>query len=402
MVYYSSGDIYIAEGVLELGTIAPTTEKSKLVSQHIRKLVHLGQYTSGQRLPTERTLAERFGVNHLTVRRGLQMLVKEGLIYKRPYVGSFVKETTMPAKLAIILPTWMFENGENHHPSTGLFFGGIAQGLDQNHYSAITLSYRTEHFWADAGQLAMAHNVRGVLLRGSPDIKREDVQRLLDEGIQVSLLSFEPQLAPLGLDWIGLDVVTILAQTVDKLIEIGHRHILVCFRAGGRVERSERERVLRAVCDDSGVKVRCDMVDVPVQPYDDSVLAEQLDRPDRPTAIISPGEIVTGSLFRLCYERNLRIPQDLSLAALQDNTPHVHAVPLTAPDTVAMYTKVAAMLAERLVKKLSGEDVPNCNMRLHCEIHWRESVAPLPGHDRKCLVENKADADKKMEKLLSD
>lgn len=48
---------------------------------------------SGDKLPTEAALAERFGVNRHTVRHGISALVKEGLIRTRRGSGAFVAAT---------------------------------------------------------------------------------------------------------------------------------------------------------------------------------------------------------------------------------------------------------------------------------------------------------------------
>lgn len=52
-----------------------------------------GRYTTGDKLPTEAALAERFGVNRHTVRHGISALVGEGLIRTRRGAGAFVAAT---------------------------------------------------------------------------------------------------------------------------------------------------------------------------------------------------------------------------------------------------------------------------------------------------------------------
>lgn len=51
-----------------------------------------GLYRTGDRLPTEKDLAERFGVNRHTVRRALAELTAEGSIYVRRGSGAYVRE----------------------------------------------------------------------------------------------------------------------------------------------------------------------------------------------------------------------------------------------------------------------------------------------------------------------
>ncbi|ABG31965.1 phosphonates metabolism transcriptional regulator PhnF, putative [Roseobacter denitrificans OCh 114] len=52
-----------------------------------------GRYKTGDKLPTEAALAERFGVNRHTVRHGISALVAEGLVRTRRGAGAFVAAT---------------------------------------------------------------------------------------------------------------------------------------------------------------------------------------------------------------------------------------------------------------------------------------------------------------------
>jgi GntR family transcriptional regulator len=49
-----------------------------------------GRHAGGARLPTEESLIRRFGVSRITVRRALERLAQEGLIYRVPGRGTFV------------------------------------------------------------------------------------------------------------------------------------------------------------------------------------------------------------------------------------------------------------------------------------------------------------------------
>lgn len=56
----------------------------------LRELIASGRYGTGDRLPSEADLAERYGVSRITVRQTLKNLSEEGLIERRPGVGTFV------------------------------------------------------------------------------------------------------------------------------------------------------------------------------------------------------------------------------------------------------------------------------------------------------------------------
>ncbi|MBW7882041.1 MAG: GntR family transcriptional regulator [Caldilineaceae bacterium] len=58
-----------------------------------------GLYESHQRLPSERELAEQYGVSGMTVRQALLALVREGVIYTRVGKGTFVAEPKIDQQL---------------------------------------------------------------------------------------------------------------------------------------------------------------------------------------------------------------------------------------------------------------------------------------------------------------
>jgi DNA-binding FadR family transcriptional regulator len=55
----------------------------RLIAEELRVDITSGRFPVGGRLPTEAELAERFGVNRHTVRRGVAALAAEGLVEAR-------------------------------------------------------------------------------------------------------------------------------------------------------------------------------------------------------------------------------------------------------------------------------------------------------------------------------
>jgi GntR family transcriptional regulator len=60
------------------------------ISTWLREEIRSGRLPPDAQLPSEHELCERFGVSRVTVRRALQTLDADGLIYRRPGLGSFV------------------------------------------------------------------------------------------------------------------------------------------------------------------------------------------------------------------------------------------------------------------------------------------------------------------------
>lgn len=62
------------------------------ISNHIREQIEAGDYKVDEKLPSENEFTEKFDVSRVTVRRALQTLENEQLIYRCQGLGSFVKD----------------------------------------------------------------------------------------------------------------------------------------------------------------------------------------------------------------------------------------------------------------------------------------------------------------------
>ncbi|MBB4935338.1 DNA-binding GntR family transcriptional regulator [Lipingzhangella halophila] len=62
------------------------------VADHIAARIESGELRTNARLPSERVLAEEYGVAYLTVRRAMQELRERGLIVTVHGKGTFVAE----------------------------------------------------------------------------------------------------------------------------------------------------------------------------------------------------------------------------------------------------------------------------------------------------------------------
>src|SRR5689334_607844 len=82
------------EHPVELGPIKSTRIYEEIVRQ-VKQLIAEGRFKSGDRLPPERELAEKFVVSRTSVREALRALESLGLIDIRPGEGTFVREVSV-------------------------------------------------------------------------------------------------------------------------------------------------------------------------------------------------------------------------------------------------------------------------------------------------------------------
>ncbi|BAM04626.1 GntR family transcriptional regulator [Phycisphaera mikurensis] len=71
----------------------PRTPKYQVIRDRLMEQIRSGTLSPGCRLPTERELADRFGVTRMTVRQAITTLVQSGMVVNRRPLGNFVAES---------------------------------------------------------------------------------------------------------------------------------------------------------------------------------------------------------------------------------------------------------------------------------------------------------------------
>ncbi|MBQ0105067.1 MAG: winged helix-turn-helix transcriptional regulator [Armatimonadetes bacterium] len=76
--------------------------KKDIIIDFVKENIKSGVYKPGRRIMSEQDMVEKFRVAKMTVRSALDILVKEGIIYKKPYAGSFICDNGEKPKYIII------------------------------------------------------------------------------------------------------------------------------------------------------------------------------------------------------------------------------------------------------------------------------------------------------------
>lgn len=82
-------------------------QKYKTIANSIRKRIIEGDYVSDQKLPSEKEIGDEFVASKLTVKKALDILVGEGLIFKRRGAGTFVKSLSVDEMERLIVDNQM-------------------------------------------------------------------------------------------------------------------------------------------------------------------------------------------------------------------------------------------------------------------------------------------------------
>lgn len=88
---------------------ATTIPKHLAVEKAILDGIRLGRFPKGSRLPPDRELAHRLKVNPLTLQPAMRRLCRQGILERRPRVGTFVRTAVREPNVALLV----FNNRHN-------------------------------------------------------------------------------------------------------------------------------------------------------------------------------------------------------------------------------------------------------------------------------------------------
>ena len=93
----------------------------------IKDKINKKELKPGDKLDSEYKLADKYGIAYMTVRHGVEELVKEGLLYREQGKGTFVNPTASRRShlVGVVFPTFPPDHADN------LFYMRIVSGIRQ-------------------------------------------------------------------------------------------------------------------------------------------------------------------------------------------------------------------------------------------------------------------------------
>lgn len=221
-------------------------QKFKDIAGEILRMMKSGKMRSGDRLPSEKQLAERYGVSHLTVRRALDLLAEKELIHKQPSKGNFVgKGSAGNAKTGLIGVLF---------PEEESFFYEVLSGLEGRMslfgYSPVVhISRRSADRERQVLNSFIRMGVEGIV--AAPNVAC--AQEYAD--LNVPIVFFDTHLKGFDTPYVVTDDLKGASDAVSHLAALGHKRIAY---VGGKNDLTADLRLegYKKVLRDSGLPLK--------------------------------------------------------------------------------------------------------------------------------------------------
>jgi LacI family transcriptional regulator len=324
-----------------------------------------------QYLAPERELARIFEVSRETVRRGLELLERQGVVQRRHGQGTLVlpkpRKRGQEATGRVIVGSYTVGDG-------GGYLGDIMAGLTSAagragwlvSFSNLMMPAARQEFFEALGE----GQVDGVLLLSFTD------RPLVEELVRAwhgPIVMVDHYFEGLPLTGVIDDSEGGARQAVDHLLAMGHRRI-------GYAEVTRRENnpwryagyvgALR----DAGVKVDDSLVVPTFGSFDGGRRAgeELLNRKDAPTAIFAFDDIRAWGVWRAAEARGLQVGRDLALVGFGDGAARV-GLPEELSSVRFNSRLIGRTAVEKLEELMEGKGQPGGLVTVPTELVVRES-----------------------------
>lgn len=317
------------------------------LARNLRGLITSGELAVGERIPTTAELTRELGVSTTTVNQAIGELVREGLLSRRPRLGTFVTGRVPRTSMAAILSPFEERRAEEDGFVMRLF-RGLKEELSGKGCAVSVVPC------SSAGELSsllpQLSGAGGVALVGP--VETSFVEAVRRTGKPAVALD-TPGAHNSGVDSVVVDNVGLARLAVSRLLSLGHRRIL--YHAMGPNDPDNdagRLRGYRLALEEAGVKLNRSLVVEPRDGKPSERMARALEK-NRATAVFLANSGYYDSALRAARMCERAVPEGLSIvcfggAAGVPSPAHVDL------DAAEMGRRAAARLLRRMDGDSSG------------------------------------------------
>jgi len=344
------------------------------LSQILRTEIRQGRFPPGSRIPSERDLAERYGISRASVREAITELIEAGILFRTVGKGTFVaSELPQPPKPAVTKHhgiSFAINEGVFNFVQTGYnrILAGVESVCREAGFRLYLESFGEGRSKLDEGSLPAGCVVVGGISRHVLDRFRETSTPY----VLVDLLMAEDPSDHLA---VRIDYASGTRAAMDYLHSLGHREFgFIGF------PNSERYRTYWQALREYGIAYDPRHVEflsgLELQPgmvagFD--AMQRLLAQGSLPKALLVVNDFVALGVMEQLKMSGHRIPQDISVVGFDDLG--LKTVPPLTTVRVDLQL-VGRLAAQALFRKMNGEQPENNEAVVPVELVARESTAP--------------------------
>jgi DNA-binding LacI/PurR family transcriptional regulator len=360
-----------------LSTLQDVRPKYRILQDLIRQGIDNDSLTQGtNKLPSEHDMARSFGVAYMTVRAAVNELVSEGLLQRIHGKGTFVRQNSPVAQTSTGVIALVVPSLQSLWNVAGLYyFPGIVQGFcaeaTRLGYEPTVIGRTRDASLSASGEFSSVVGAACLL------ISREDSESLeAMRDLKVPVVGINHYRGRRAITSVVADQASGMEEAVKLLTEQGHKKIAFLPGPEGNLGAEERQRgFVRAM---SSLGLSGILVEEEPKDYTDlsgvvrtrALLASE----NRPTAIVTAGDLIAAGAVQAAREMGYSVPEDLSVIGYGDFEVATYLQPGLTTVRIPLHD-LGAQAAILLHEQASGR-ARRKTMSLPTTLISRGSVAP--------------------------
>ena len=346
-----------------------STPKYRLVEEKIKLAIKHREIVD--KLPGERTLAKEFGYSYMTIRKAIDNLVAEGILYKLPKKGTFVTDRKTGKKKTNIIGYFL-----DNSIKAGLispYYSFIFNELEKQAYK---YGYSLMYF-SDIGttsSLKHMHNMDGVIISCFPRI--ENIIHEINQHVPVVVI--DNSSSDKTIPSIIIDNFNAVRASVNYLCSMGHKRIGFITGLEDSDVGKNRCAGYKSGLSNNGIKLNEKLVFKGDYSFESGAKGADyfLSLKNPPTAIMCANDAMAIALIRQAVQRGVNVPDDLSVIGF-DDIPVASQINPALTTLAAPIDQISEMACNMLISLINGEKPESKHIALPAELVIRDSCTDV-------------------------
>ena len=343
--------------------------KYQIVEERIKQAIKDKEITD--KLPGERTLAKEFGFSYMTIRKAVDNLVSEGVLYKVPTRGAFVTNRKSGKKKTNIIGYFLDNNiiAGLTSPYYSLIFDALEKQAAKHGYS---LLYFTD--FDGVGSLKHINRIDGVIASCFPRIENliDDIRN------HVPTVVIDNSSSDKTIPSVIIDNFNAVKDAVDYLYKLGHRRIGFMTGLEDSDVGKNRTAGYRSSLAAHNIKFNDRLVYKGNFSYESGLAGADyfLSMKNPPTAIMCSNDSMAIAALGKIIQEGLSVPDDISIIGFDDIAvaSQIHP-PLTTIS--APIEKIAEYAVNMLIARIQHVELENMHVALPAKLIKRSTCAEV-------------------------
>ena len=348
-------------------TVDTTIPKYVLVEDYIKQQIKQRKITD--KLPGERVLASELGFSYMTIRKAVENLVSEGILYKVPTKGTFVASQKQQKPKTKTIGYFLDSRiaGGLASPYYALIFDAIARATAAHGYSLIFFTNSEP-----TNLHKVLKKLDGVI--ASSFLRVEDLIQEFKAAVPV--VTIDNSAADKSIPSVIIDNFSAEVESVDYLCNIGHRRIGFMTGLEDSDVGKNRYEGYKNGLHKQGIVAEEILVFRGNYTFGSGVSGAEyfMSLEQRPTAIICANDSMALGAMSSLHKAGLKVPDDISILGFDDIYLASQITP--ALTTVAVpVDEIAERAFDMLRTLIENKTLENRHVALDAHLVIRDSTS---------------------------